>query len=578
MEWKEQYEKWSSFSGLEPEMSEALAQLAGKEEELEDCFYKHLEFGTGGMRGELGPGPNRLNRYTVRRAAEGLARFLTAKGAVAQERGVVIAYDSRHQSKEFAMEAALTLGRHRIRTYLFKELRPTPELSFAVRYLKAEAGIMITASHNPPQYNGFKMYGPDGGQLPPGPADELVRCVHEVENELAIEVTDELEMKEKQLLRMIGADVDAAYLEQVKSLIVQPGLVKEWSGQLKMIFTPLHGAANLLVQRAFAESGFSGLTVVAEQQLPDPEFSTVVSPNPEEEQAFAMAIEYGKKEQAELLLATDPDGDRMGVAVRDGSGDYSCLSGNQIGALLLDYLLSEKKRQQRLPANGAVIKTIVTSEFGRAIADSYDITTLDTLTGFKFIAEKIKEFEQTGEHTFLFGYEESYGFLIGDFVRDKDAVQSCLLTAELAAFYKARQMSLYEGLHALYEKHGYFEESLTSVTLKGKSGLEKMAGILDAFRQSPPDFIAEKRVTTIEDYEALSALNPLTGETANLDYPRSNVLKYKLEDGSWFCVRPSGTEPKIKFYFGVKGTSAADSRRRLKTLRDEVLERVEGFR
>ncbi|MCM3762149.1 phospho-sugar mutase [Alkalihalobacillus oceani] len=577
MEWKEQYKRWSSYSGLEAEMSEALLQLADKEEELEDCFYKHLEFGTGGMRGELGPGPNRLNRYTVRRAAEGLARFLTAKGAVAKERGVVIAYDSRYQSKEFAMEAALTLGRHRIRTWLFAELRPTPELSFAVRYLEAEAGIMITASHNPPQYNGFKIYGPDGGQLPPGPAEALVRYVDAVENELEIAVADELDLKKERLLHMIGADVDTAYLGQVKSLLVQPGLVKEWGGQLRMVFTPLHGAANLPVQRTFAESGFSALTVVAEQELPDPEFPTVVSPNPEEEEAFALAMEYGKKEQAELLLATDPDGDRMGVAVRDVNGDYICLSGNQIGALLLDYLLSEKKRQQCLPTNGTVIKTIVTSEFGRAIAESYHMTTLDTLTGFKFIAEKIKEFEQTGEHTFLFGYEESYGYLIGDFARDKDAVQACLLTAELAAYYKAKQMSLYEGLYALYEKHGYFEEGLTSVTLKGKAGLKKMAELLNAFRHSPPDILAGKRVTTIEDYQAASALNTVTGETVILDYPRSNVLKYKLEDDSWFCVRPSGTEPKIKFYFGVKGTSEDDSRQRLKTLQDEVLERVEGF-
>ena len=446
MSWKEQYSKWLNFSALEQEWKELLEQRKGNDVELEDCFYKNLEFGTGGMRGEIGPGPNRMNTYTIRRAAEGLARFISKNGDEAKERGVAIAFDSRHKSRQFALESALTLGKHGIRSYLFHDLRPTPELSFAVRHLNAYGGIVITASHNPPEYNGFKVYGEDGGQLPPGPAEELVQFVNGIEDELVIEVANEMELKGDRTLQVVSEEIDEEYNKQLKTILIQKELINEYGKDVKIVFTPLHGAANLPVRRVLETSGFTQLTVVPEQELPDPDFSTVKSPNPEEHAAFELAIKHGKKLEADVLLATDPDGDRVGVAVKDPSGEYVVLTGNQTGALMLDYILTQKKELGTLPSNGIVLKTIVTSEIGRAIAEKHQLLTLDTLTGFKFIGEKIKEYEQTGEYQFLFGYEESYGYLIGDFVRDKDAVQACLLAAELATYYKSRQMNLYDGL------------------------------------------------------------------------------------------------------------------------------------
>lgn len=577
MNWKDQYIKWKKYSALESEWKEALEKLEGNDSELEDCFYKHLEFGTGGMRGEIGPGPNRMNIYTIRRASEGLARYIEANGQEAKERGVAIAFDSRYKSREFALEAALTLGSHGIKSYLFHELRPTPELSFAVRYLHAYAGIVITASHNPPEYNGFKVYGPDGGQLPPAPAEELVGFVNQIEDELLIEVADELELKANRLLQIISEEIDEAYNQKLQTLLVQPELVQKAGKEVKIIFTPLHGASNIPVRRVLEHSGFTQVTVVAEQELPDPNFSTVTSPNPEEHEAFSLAIEYGLKAGADVLLATDPDGDRVGVAVKDQSGEYRVLTGNQTGALMLDYLLTFKKEQNNLPENGAVLKTIVTSELGRVIADQFNLTTIDTLTGFKFIGEKIAEFEQTKEQTFLFGYEESYGYLIGDFVRDKDAVQACLLAAELAAYYKSRNMNLYDGLIELFEKYGYYQEGLESLTLKGKAGVEKIQAILTFFRESPPSVMNGLKVTVIEDYQSSEALHTESRERTAIHYPKSNVLKYKLEDGSWFCIRPSGTEPKVKFYFGVQSDSYVQSKEKLEELRREVMQKVEDM-
>ncbi|KHF39184.1 phospho-sugar mutase [Halalkalibacter okhensis] len=571
MTWKDQYQKWMNFSALESEWKEALDEKKENEVELEDCFYKDLEFGTGGMRGEIGPGPNRMNTYTIRRAAEGLARFIEKAGTKAKERGVAIAFDSRHKSRQFALESALTLGKHGIQSYLFHELRPTPELSFAVRHLNAYAGIVITASHNPPEYNGFKVYGEDGGQLPPGPADELVRYVNEIEDELQIEVADELELKGSRLLQIISDDIDSAYNEKLQSIIVQKEIIEQFGDEVKIVFTPLHGAANLPVRRVLESSGFSQVTVVPEQELPDPNFSTVKSPNPEEHAAFELAIEHGKKLDADVLIATDPDGDRVGVAVKNQEGDYVVLTGNQTGALMLDYILSQKQAQQTLPANGVVLKTIVTSEIGRAVADEYQLTTVDTLTGFKFIGEKIKQYEQTGEHSFLFGYEESYGYLIGDFVRDKDAVQACLLAAELAAYYKSRNMNLFDGLMEVFDKYGYYQEGLESLTLKGKAGIEQINQILASFREAPPKELNGSKIVTIEDYKFGESKNALTGEESKIELPSSNVLKYILEDGSWFCIRPSGTEPKIKFYFGVNKETLAESQTSLEQLKQAVM-------
>ncbi|ADU93006.1 phospho-sugar mutase [Geobacillus sp. Y412MC52] len=572
MEWRQKYEQWLREPQLDPELKRLLEQRRNDERWLEDCFYKNLEFGTGGMRGEIGPGTNRMNMYTVRKASEGLARYIQSFGDEAKQRGVVIAYDSRHKSPEFAMEAAKTLATNGIQTYVFDELRPTPELSFAVRYLRAFAGIVITASHNPPEYNGYKVYGEDGGQLPPAVADQVIRYVNEVENELAIHVEDEKTLREKGLIRIIGSEVDDAYIHAVKTISIHPELARETA--IHIVFTPLHGTSNKPVRRALAELGYQNVFVVKEQELPDPNFSTVASPNPEEHAAFAMAMELGKQVNADLLIATDPDADRLGVAVKNDKGNYVVLTGNQTGGLLLHYLLSQRKAQGTLPENGVVLKTIVTSEFGRAIAQSFGLETVDTLTGFKFIGEKMKEYEQTGQYAFQFGYEESYGYLIGDFVRDKDAVQAAVLAAEVCAFYKKQGLSLYEALLQLFDQYGYYREGQRSLTLKGKEGAEAIAAILASFRQQPPVEAAGKKVTVIEDYKTKERTNTLTGEKTAIDLPTSNVLKYILEDGSWFCLRPSGTEPKMKAYFGVKGTSLGDSEERLARLTEAVMQRV----
>ncbi|WP_143416052.1 phospho-sugar mutase [Geobacillus sp. E263] len=575
MDWKNKYEQWLAHKSLDKELKRLLTERQDDLKWLEDCFYKNLEFGTGGMRGEIGPGTNRMNIYTIRKASEGLARYIESFGEEAKKRGVVIAYDSRHKSREFAMEAAKTLATHGIQTYVFDELRPTPELSFAVRYLHAFSGIVITASHNPPEYNGYKVYGEDGGQLPPDTADAVIRYVNEVENELDIHVEDEAILKEKGLIQIIGEEVDNAYIDAVKTVSLQPKLAEEVD--IHIVFTPLHGTSNKPIRRALKELGYRNVFVVKEQEQPDPNFSTVASPNPEEHAAFALAIEYGKKVNADLLIATDPDADRLGIAVKNEKGDYVVLTGNQTGGLLLHYLLSQKKEKGILPQNGVVLKTIVTSEFGRAIAQSFGLDTVDTLTGFKFIGEKIKEYEQTGQYTFQFGYEESYGYLIGDFVRDKDAVQAAVLAVEVCAFYKKQGMSLYEGLLQLFDQYGYYREGQQSLTLKGKEGAETIQAILTSFRNEPPVEVAGKKVTVIEDYKTKERVNTAAGEKTMITLPTSNVLKYLLEDDSWFCLRPSGTEPKIKVYFGVKGKSLADSEAKLQQLSNVVMKRVHDF-
>jgi len=572
MEWIATVNKWLTFKPLDKELRNQLEELSSDEKKLEDNFYKHLEFGTGGMRGEIGPGTNRMNIYTVRRAAEGLGRYVLEQGEVAKQRGVVIAYDSRHKSPEFSLEVARTISKMGIQTYLFEELRPTPVLSFAVRYLNAFAGVVITASHNPPEYNGLKVYGEDGGQIPPEAADTIIRYVNAVENELTVEVAEEKDILEAGLLTYIGEKVDKAYVHQLRSIQQNAELVESVANDLKIVFSPLHGTANLPVREGLQAFGFENVTVVKEQELPDPNFSTVTSPNPEEHAAFELAIQYGKKMDADILLATDPDADRLGVAVKNLEGDYFVLSGNQMGALMLEYLLSQKKAQGKLEPNGMVVKTIVTSEIGRAIAAAYGIETIDTLTGFKFIGEKILEFEQTKEHTFLFGYEESYGYLIGDFVRDKDAVQSAVFAAEVAAFYKAQGKTLYEGLLDIFDKYGFYQEALESITLKGKDGAQQIASLMSTIRNKGIKTMANIDVIAIEDY--LSSIKVEKGIESLIHLPKSNVLKYHLADGSWFCIRPSGTEPKAKFYFGVKADSLDGSLEKLEILRSAVMEHV----
>ncbi|WP_337018796.1 phospho-sugar mutase [Oceanobacillus massiliensis] len=572
MDWKINYKKWKQFAALDRQLKEKLEELESDNKQLEDSFYKTLEFGTGGIRGELGPGTNRMNIYTIRKASEGLARYIEQYGEEAKMRGVVIAYDSRFKSPEFAMEAARTLGQHGIQAYVFESLRSTPELSFAVRYLHAYCGIVITASHNPPEYNGFKVYGKDGAQLPPAAADEVIVKVNEVEDELTVAVGNVEDLKAKGLITMIGETVDQAYLKQLQTINVNKDIIKEVADDFKIVYTPLHGTGNIPVRRGLEGIGFKYVQVVKEQELPDSSFSTVQSPNPEEHAAFELAIQYGEESNADMLLGTDPDTDRVGVAVRNGKGVFEVLTGNQVGALLLNYLITEKQKLNELPKHATVLKTIVTSEIGRDIAAAHELETIDTLTGFKFIGEKIKEFEETGEKRFLFGYEESYGYLIGDFVRDKDAVQACLLIAEVGAYYKSKNMTLYEGLLSIFEKYGYYKETLESLTLKGKDGVEQINAILAAFRENPPAEMIGKAVLAIEDYQASKRMMGKQEEVIHL--PKSNVLKYKLEDGAWFCLRPSGTEPKIKFYFGVKEESLEASEKLVLELQNAVMDRV----
>ncbi|PGM92388.1 phospho-sugar mutase [Bacillus cereus] len=574
MNWKQEFSRWLSYAELDAELKEQLENMKQDEKKIEDSFYKNLEFGTGGMRGELGAGTNRLNVYTVRKATKGLARFIEKLGEEAKKRGVVVAYDSRHKSPEFAMEVAATLGAQGITTYVFESLRPTPVLSFAVRHLHTASGIVLTASHNPPEYNGYKVYGEDGGQLPPKEADELISYVNAVEDELTVKVADVEQLKADGLLHIIGQEVDDAYAAELNNVIINKEMVKEVGKDLKIVFTPLHGTSNISVRRGLDEVGFTDVTVVKEQELPDPNFSTVKSPNPEEHAAFEYAIRDGEKVGADVLIATDPDADRLGVAVRNHDGEFQVLTGNQTGALMLDYLLSQKKENGTLPENGVVLKTIVTSEIGRTIAKAYGLDTVDTLTGFKFIGEKIRQYEESGQYEFQFGYEESYGYLIRPFCRDKDAVQSVLFACEVAAYYKSQGKTLYDGLLEVFKKYGFFREDLVSLTLKGKDGAEQIQKMMATFRGNPPKEVAGLTVVAVEDYKESIITTLQDGNKEEIHLPKSNVLKYQLEDGSWFCLRPSGTEPKIKFYFGVQDDSLQNSEQKLLTIKEDIMNRL----
>ncbi|WP_041088167.1 phospho-sugar mutase [Jeotgalibacillus soli] len=575
MSYQKTYENWKHFDRLDEELQAELLEIKDNEIAKEDAFYKNLEFGTGGMRGEIGAGTNRMNLYTVRKAAEGLARYIEKRGEEAKNRGVVLAYDCRRKSPEFAMEIAKTLASHGIQAYVFESLRPTPELSFAVRKLNTYMGGMVTASHNPPEYNGFKVYGEDGAQLNLADADAVIEEINAIDNELEIEVDSFGNLKSSGLIKVIAEEVDESYVEHLITVSEKPQMAAETD--LKVVFSPLHGASNEMVQRGLKALGYQNIHVVAEQELPDSEFTTVASPNPEEPGAFEYAIRDGKKINADLLITADPDGDRLGLAVKDPSGEYTLLTGNQTGALLLDYLLARKQEKGSLPENGRVFKTIVTSEIGRKIAEHYGISTEDVLTGFKFIGEKIKEYETTGEYTFLFGYEESYGYLVKDFARDKDAVQAALLAVEAAAYHKAQGKTLYEVLLALFEQHGYYKEGLESLTLKGKDGADKIQSILLSLRETPLKELAGLSVHSQEDYGSLRRLFTFEEREEEIVLPASNVLKYFLEDGSWVCIRPSGTEPKVKFYFSVIGSSVEDSEEKLNAIKESLMEKVHAL-
>ena len=575
MSWEQVYEQWLNEASLEEKLKQQLTTLKEDPVQLEDAFYAPLEFGTAGMRGILGPGINRMNIYTIRQATEGLARFMDAQDAQTKRRGVAIAYDSRHMSPEFAMEAAKTLAKHAIPSFVFESLRPTPELSFAVRHLHAFTGIMITASHNPAAYNGYKVYGEDGGQMPPADADALTTYVRGVENPLEVEVLSEEEVKHSGLITIIGEEVDIAYLKEVKAVTINPSLVEEMGKTLKLIYTPLHGTGKMLGEKALKQAGFEQFKLVPEQAIADPDFTTVKSPNPEEHSAFEYAIRLGEKENADLLIATDPDADRLGAAVRLPDGNYQVLSGNQIGALMIQYILEAHKQAGTLPQNAAVLKSIVSSELPTAIAEKYDTTMINVLTGFKFIAEKIQQFEEDHTHTFMFGFEESYGYLVKSFVRDKDAIQALVLLAEVAAFYKKQGMTLYDALQEMFKEYGYYAEKTISVTMSGIEGSAKIAALMTKFREEAPKEFAGINVIQTEDFKLLTKTDR-SGKSEALTTPPSNVLKYVLEDESWIAVRPSGTEPKIKFYIGVKGSTQAQADEKIAAYEKSITNITEG--
>ncbi|RSI70550.1 Phosphoglucomutase [Streptococcus oralis] len=567
MTYQENYQKWLDFADLPDYLRQDLINM--DEKTKEDAFYTNLEFGTAGMRGLIGAGTNRINIYVVRQATEGLARLIESKGGNEKERGVAIAYDSRHFSPEFAFESAAVLAKHGIKSYVFESLRPTPELSFAVRHLNCFAGIMITASHNPAPFNGYKVYGEDGGQMPPHDADALTTYIRAIENPFAVEVADVEAEKASGLIEVIGEAVDVEYLKEVKDVNINPTLIEEFGKDMKIVYTPLHGTGEMLARRALAQAGFDSVQVVEAQATADPDFSTVKSPNPESQAAFALAEELGRQVGADVLVATDPDADRVGVEVLQKDGSYLNLSGNQIGAIMAKYILEAHKNAGTLPENAALCKSIVSTDLVTKIAESYGATMFNVLTGFKFIAEKIQEFEEKHNHTYMMGFEESFGYLIKPFVRDKDAIQAVLVVAELAAYYRSRGLTLADGIEEIYKEYGYYAEKTISVTLSGVDGAEQIKAIMAKFRNNAPKEWNATAITVVEDFKAQTA-TVADGTVTNLTTPPSDVLKYTLADGSWIAVRPSGTEPKIKFYIAVVGESNEDSQAKIANIEAEI--------
>lgn len=567
MSYQENYQKWVDFVELPDYLRQDLENM--DEKTKEDAFYTNLEFGTAGMRGLVGAGTNRINIYVVRQATEGLARLIESKGGNEKERGVAIAYDSRHFSPEFAFESAAVLAKHGIKSYVFESLRPTPELSFAVRHLNCFAGIMVTASHNPAPFNGYKVYGEDGGQMPPHDADALTTYIRAIENPFAVEVADTETEKTSGLIEVIGEAVDIEYLKEVKDININPALIEEFGKDMKIVYTPLHGTGEMLARRALAQAGFDSVQVVEAQATADPDFSTVTSPNPESQAAFALAEELGRQVGADVLVATDPDADRVGVEVLQKDGSYLNLSGNQIGAIMAKYILEAHKNAGTLPENAALCKSIVSTDLVTKIAESYGATMFNVLTGFKFIAEKIQEFEEKHNHTYMMGFEESFGYLIKPFVRDKDAIQAVLVVAELAAYYRSRGLTLADGIEEIYKEYGYYAEKTISVTLSGVDGAEQIKAIMAKFRNNAPTEWNATAITVVEDFKAQTA-TVADGTVTNLTTPPSDVLKYTLADGSWIAVRPSGTEPKIKFYIAVVGETNEESQDKIANIEAEI--------
>lgn len=562
MSWQDNYQAWKNTKDLDLDLKTELEAISDDDQALADAFTAPMEFGTAGMRGVLGPGINRMNIYTVRQATEGLALFMDTLAPDVKKRGVAISFDSRYNSERFAHEAAKVLGAHDIPTYVFDMLRPTPELSFAVRYLKTYAGIMITASHNPKQYNGYKIYGPDGGQMPPKEADLITTYVRKVTDLFTIKVANEQTLREADVMHLIGEDVDQAYLDALKTVSINKDLIQTTGKTMKLVYTPLHGTGKVLAERVLHNAGFQGFSIVTKQAILDPEFPTTPFPNPEFAQAFDLAIQLGEQEDADVLIATDPDADRLGTAVRQPDGTYKLLTGNQIAAILLHYILQARQDANDLPENGAVIKSIVSTELTTKIAEAYGVKMIDVETGFKFIAEQIEHFETTHAHEFLFGFEESYGYLIKPFVRDKDAMQTTLLLAEVAAYYKARHQTLYDGLQALYKQYGYYAEKTISKQFPGLEGATQMQQLMARFREERPSQFNDVDVAITEDYLTQKAIYA-DGKITDITLPKANVLKYKLDDETWIAIRPSGTEPKVKFYVGVCSDSETNAQQKL---------------
>ncbi|MGD9678515.1 MAG: phospho-sugar mutase [Vulcanibacillus sp.] len=557
-----EYKNWLQYKNLDKEMLEELELIKDKTEEIEERFYKDLEFGTGGLRGLIGAGTNRMNIYTIRKLTLALANYIISQGAEAMQRGVAIAYDSRKFSKEFAEETAKVLATNKIKVYLFNDIRPLPLLSFTIRYLKTFSGVVITASHNPSTYNGYKVYNMHGSQITESIAEQLHNEINKITNMLDIPVIGfEKAIKDKMII-MIGEEIDSEYIKNVKNLLLNKDYINEFGNNLKVVYTPLHGTGNMLVKRVLKEINFNNLYTVKEQEDPHPDFPTVSAPNPEDTEVFNLAIKLAEEKEVDIIMGTDPDADRLGVLV-NVNGRYQALNGNQLGVIVLNYLLSERKAQGTLTKDYIVIKTIVTSELGRKIADKYEIKTEDTLTGFKYIGEKINNYELEGEKNFLFGYEESFGYLAGDFVRDKDAVQIAALIVEMAIFYKQKGHTLFDILENIYKQYGYFAEELVSISLEGINGSKKIAELLDIYRKCPPNDVNCIKVKRVEDY--------LDGNTSKVDLPKSNVIKLILEDDSWIALRPSGTEPKIKIYFSVVADSYIEVSKKLSSLKSTII-------
>ena len=568
MEYLNEYKKWCTSDVFDEETKKELLNIKDNPEEIEDRFYKELEFGTAGLRGVIGAGTNRMNIYTVGKATQGLANYIIKKNG--QNRGVAISYDSRKMSPEFSKETALILNANGIKTYIFDSLRPVPELSFAVRQLNCIAGVMITASHNPPKYNGYKVYWEDGAQIVPPVDKDIINEVNKIEDYGEIKRITEEEAKEKGLYNVMGNEIDEKYMDTLEKLVLNPDIIKKQK-DMKIVYTPLHGTGNIPVKTILKRLGFENVYVVKEQELPDGNFPTVDYPNPEDPKAFKLALELAKKENAEIVLATDPDADRLGVYAKDSkTGEYMPFTGNMSGLLIAEYELSQKKERNEIPANGVLIKTIVSSNLADSIAKYYNIELKEVLTGFKYIGEQIKNFEKTGDHTYLFGFEESYGCLIGTHARDKDGIAAVMALCEAAAYYKEHGLTLWDQMINIYEKYGYFKEDLLSITLEGSDGAKQIKEIMDNLRKSIPEKIGEYKVKEFRDYKTNKIIDLETKQETVTELPESNVLYYDLEDGAWVCVRPSGTEPKIKFYIGVKGTSINDSVEKANKLKEDL--------